>query len=262
MRSCRAPVPDTMASFGRAAAREAVLDHPGPADHQLGQHPGRDLAHARVRRAAATSTPPRSTCRPRCCAPQRQLPQELTQLPSYRKVNPADAPVLLHRADLAVDDAWRSSTTIAENLISPTLSTIDGVAQVRRVRPARPSRCASRPMPTCSTARNITLDELAAAVELGQRQHAASACSTARARRSPSRPTGSSRTRGRLRQAHRRPAQRRAGAALDEVAIIEDSFEIGQDRQLASTARAPSRWPCSASPMPTRVAGGGRGAAR
>ena len=25
---------------------------------------------------------------------QRQLPQELTQLPSYRKVNPADAPVL------------------------------------------------------------------------------------------------------------------------------------------------------------------------
>ena len=34
---------------GRAAAREAVLHHSRAADHQLGQHPGRDLDHARVR---------------------------------------------------------------------------------------------------------------------------------------------------------------------------------------------------------------------
>ena len=33
---------------------------------------------------------------------QRTLPLDMTTPPSYRKVNPADAPVLLHRADLAV----------------------------------------------------------------------------------------------------------------------------------------------------------------
>ncbi len=61
---------------------------------------------------------------------QRQLPNEMTDPPSYRKVNPADAPVLL----LAI----RSETTplskldeFAQQVISPSLSTIQGVAQVQ-----------------------------------------------------------------------------------------------------------------------------------
>jgi HAE1 family hydrophobic/amphiphilic exporter-1 len=61
---------------------------------------------------------------------QRQLPNEMTDPPSYRKVNPADAPVLL----LAI----RSETTplsrldeFAQQVISPSLSTIEGVAQVQ-----------------------------------------------------------------------------------------------------------------------------------
>ena len=60
---------------------------------------------------------------------QRRLPKEMIELPSYRKVNPADAPVLL----LAIS----SDTTplpdldaFAQQVISPALSTIPGVAQV------------------------------------------------------------------------------------------------------------------------------------
>ena len=59
----------------------------------------------------------------------RSLPQNMTQPPSYRKANPADAPVLL----LALKSDVTSMTdlnSIAENIISPTLSTVDGVAQV------------------------------------------------------------------------------------------------------------------------------------
>jgi hydrophobic/amphiphilic exporter-1 (mainly G- bacteria), HAE1 family len=60
---------------------------------------------------------------------QKRLPAEMTNPPSYRKVNPADAPVLfmtLSSPALSLSDV----TDFAENLISPNLSTIDGVAQV------------------------------------------------------------------------------------------------------------------------------------
>ena len=58
---------------------------------------------------------------------QRALPTDMTSPPSYRKVNPADAPVLLialTSPSLAPSDLQ----DFAEHLISPTLSTIDGVA--------------------------------------------------------------------------------------------------------------------------------------
>ncbi|MCQ8783410.1 efflux RND transporter permease subunit [Mangrovibrevibacter kandeliae] len=60
---------------------------------------------------------------------QRQLPDNLTTPPSYRKVNPADAPVLL----LAVQSdnmPLSQLDSIAENIISPSLGTVAGVAQV------------------------------------------------------------------------------------------------------------------------------------
>ncbi len=93
---------------------------------------------------------------------QRQLPQELTQLPSYRKVNPADAPVLF----IALISPSMNPSELndyAENLISPTLSTIDGVAQVgvygRKAFAVRIKANAD-----LLNARGITLDELAKAV--------------------------------------------------------------------------------------------------
>ena len=60
---------------------------------------------------------------------QRSLPAEMTTPPSYRKVNPADAPVLI----LAMTSPSMSLSELnefAENLVSPTLSTLPGVAQV------------------------------------------------------------------------------------------------------------------------------------
>jgi hydrophobic/amphiphilic exporter-1 (mainly G- bacteria), HAE1 family len=61
---------------------------------------------------------------------QRRLPPEMTEPPSYRKVNPADAPILMlalssHIAPMQDMDAF------AQQVISPALSTIDGVAQVQ-----------------------------------------------------------------------------------------------------------------------------------
>ncbi|MBO0142735.1 efflux RND transporter permease subunit [Agrobacterium sp. Ap1] len=59
----------------------------------------------------------------------RQLPDNMTTAPSYRKTNPADAPVLL--LTVKSDSLPPSKVDeIAENVISPTLSTLPGVAEV------------------------------------------------------------------------------------------------------------------------------------
>jgi HAE1 family hydrophobic/amphiphilic exporter-1 len=59
----------------------------------------------------------------------RSLPAEMTSPPNYRKVNPADAPVLLVALTSPSIDLTELND-YAENLLSPGLSTIDGVAQV------------------------------------------------------------------------------------------------------------------------------------
>ncbi|MFO1048103.1 MAG: efflux RND transporter permease subunit [Geminicoccaceae bacterium] len=61
---------------------------------------------------------------------QRQLPVEMTTPPSYRKLNPADAPILL----LALTSTTTPLPTLdafAQQVISPALSTIEGVGQVQ-----------------------------------------------------------------------------------------------------------------------------------
>ena len=94
---------------------------------------------------------------------QRQLPAELTQLPSYRKVNPADAPVLfiaLNSPSMGLAEL----NDFAEGLIAPTLSTIDGVAQVN-VNGQKRFAVRIRANSDLLNARNITLEDLAAAVK-------------------------------------------------------------------------------------------------
>ena len=90
---------------------------------------------------------------------QRSLPDEMTNLPSYRKVNPADAPILL----LALNSPALSLTELndyADNLVSPTLSTINGVAQVQVFGQKRYAvRVQADPQKLA--ARNLTLDEVA-----------------------------------------------------------------------------------------------------
>ncbi len=93
---------------------------------------------------------------------QRSLPVEMTALPAYRKVNPADAPVLsvaLTSPSLSLSDL----NDYAENLISPSLSTIDGVAQVV-VYGQRRYAVRIKARPEQLAARNMSMDELAAAV--------------------------------------------------------------------------------------------------
>ena len=61
---------------------------------------------------------------------QRQLPVDMTTPPSYRKLNPADAPILL----LALTSSTTPLPTLdafAQQVISPALSTIEGVGQVQ-----------------------------------------------------------------------------------------------------------------------------------
>jgi len=93
---------------------------------------------------------------------QRGLPDEMTSLPSYRKVNPADAAILL----LALTSPSMSLSELndyAENLISPSLSTINGVAQVQ-VYGQRRYAVRVRVNPEELAARNLTMEELATAL--------------------------------------------------------------------------------------------------
>ncbi len=93
---------------------------------------------------------------------QRALPQDMTSPPSYRKINPADAPVLLiamTSPSLAPSDLQ----DYAEHLITPTLTTIEGVAQVD-VFGSKRYAVRVRVNPEALAARNIGLDELSAAL--------------------------------------------------------------------------------------------------
>ena len=175
---------------------------------------------------------------------QRQLPQELTQLPSYRKVNPADAPVLF----IALISPSMNPSELndyAENLISPTLSTIDGVAQVgvygRKAFAVRIKANAD-----LLNARNITLDELAKAV------NSANANTPVGTLDGP-RQTLTIQANRQLMKADdfaKLIVGQRNGAPvrLDEVATIEDSFESvktassfnGQDSISLAVQRQPN----------------------
>ncbi len=93
---------------------------------------------------------------------QRSLPTEMTIPPSYRKVNPADAPVLL----IVLTSPSLNLSELndyAENLISPSLSTVEGVAQVGIFGQKR-FAVRVRVRNDQLSERNLTLDELRSAI--------------------------------------------------------------------------------------------------
>jgi HAE1 family hydrophobic/amphiphilic exporter-1 len=93
---------------------------------------------------------------------QRSLPIDMTQPPNYRKVNPADAPILF----IAMTSPSMSLTELndyAEHLILPTLSTISGVAQVNIFGQKRYA-VRVRLLPDALKARNLALEEISAAL--------------------------------------------------------------------------------------------------
>src|SRR6185295_15321081 len=61
---------------------------------------------------------------------QRQLPDEMTEPPSYRKVNPADAPIMILALSGDITPLPEMDA-FAQQVISPALSTVEGVAQVQ-----------------------------------------------------------------------------------------------------------------------------------
>jgi HAE1 family hydrophobic/amphiphilic exporter-1 len=92
----------------------------------------------------------------------RALPVEMTNPPSYRKVNPADAPVIfitLTSPSMPLSEL----NSFAENLISPTLSTLPGVAQVN-INGQKRFAVRVRARPDALAARGLTLDDIAAAI--------------------------------------------------------------------------------------------------
>ncbi|HEV7718241.1 MAG TPA: efflux RND transporter permease subunit [Arsenicitalea sp.] len=92
----------------------------------------------------------------------RQLPKEMTTAPSYRKVNPAAAPILL----LALGSKTVPLTQLdafAQQVISPSLSTLDGVAQVV-LSGSRKYAVRIQIDPSLLAARGISIDQLQSAI--------------------------------------------------------------------------------------------------
>ncbi len=93
----------------------------------------------------------------------RRLPVELTIPPSFRKLNPADAPVIL----LALSSETTPLPTLdafAQTVISPSLSTITGVGQVL-VYGSQKFAVRVQLDPNVLAARGIGVDEVQAAIQ-------------------------------------------------------------------------------------------------
>jgi hydrophobic/amphiphilic exporter-1 (mainly G- bacteria), HAE1 family len=93
---------------------------------------------------------------------QRSLPPELTNPPSYRKVNPADAPIIfvaLTSPSMPLSDL----NALAENLIAPSLSTIPGVAEID-INGRQRFAVRVQVRPDALASRNLTVDDVAAAI--------------------------------------------------------------------------------------------------
>jgi HAE1 family hydrophobic/amphiphilic exporter-1 len=93
----------------------------------------------------------------------RSLPSELPAPPSYKKVNPADVPILivgLRSPTLALSDL----NAYSDNLVVPALSSITGVAQVQ-VTGQKRYAVRVQADPARLSAVNLTLNEVAAALK-------------------------------------------------------------------------------------------------
>ncbi len=93
---------------------------------------------------------------------QRSLPTEMTTPPSYQKVNPADAPIIfltLTSPSMSLSDL----NSFASDLISPTLSTLPGVAQLN-INGQKKYAVRVRVSPGALAARNLTVDDIATAL--------------------------------------------------------------------------------------------------
>ena len=92
----------------------------------------------------------------------RQLPVEMTNPPSYRKVNPADAPIIFV-ALTSPSMPLSELNELGESLIVPSLSTIPGVAEVD-INGRQRFAVRVQVRPDALASRNLTVDDVAAAI--------------------------------------------------------------------------------------------------
>lgn len=93
---------------------------------------------------------------------QRAMPVEMTTPPAYRKVNPADAPIVflsLTSPSMPLSEL----NNFADKLIAPTLSTLSGVAQVN-INGQKKFAVRIRVDAEALAARNLALEDIAAAL--------------------------------------------------------------------------------------------------
>lgn len=96
---------------------------------------------------------------------QRRLPSDMTNPPSFRKVNPADSPIFylsLTSSTMRLSDV----TEYGENFIGQRLSMIDGVAQVL-VYGSQKYAMRAQVDPQALAAKEIGIDEVASALRTG-----------------------------------------------------------------------------------------------
>jgi HAE1 family hydrophobic/amphiphilic exporter-1 len=93
---------------------------------------------------------------------QRRLPAEMTTPPSYRKLNPADAPVLLLALQSETEPLSKLDA-FAQTAISPNLSTIAGVGQVQ-IYGSQKYAVRVQLNPNTLAARGIGIDEIQGAI--------------------------------------------------------------------------------------------------
>jgi hydrophobic/amphiphilic exporter-1 (mainly G- bacteria), HAE1 family len=94
---------------------------------------------------------------------QRSLPTEMTSPPSYLKVNPADTPIIfltLTSPSMPMSDL----NSFAEDLITPTISTLPGVGQVLITGQKR-FAVRVRVRPDALAAHNLTVEDIASALK-------------------------------------------------------------------------------------------------
>ena len=174
----------------------------------------------------------------------------MPQPPTFRKVNPADLPIMF----ISMSSEYDNRTALdeyAETLLARQLSTIDGVAQVAVF---GNSKYAVRIQadPDALAARQIGIDTLANAVAAANVNQATGALNGAAQ-------SAIIHTNGQLNNAAQFSDQviaYRNGAPvrLRDVAKVIDGLENPLWRKLVQKSVAPSGWRSSASPAPTRWA--------
>ncbi len=93
---------------------------------------------------------------------QQSLPVEMTTMPSYRKVNPADTAITI--LSLTSDTIpFPELNNFADKLIVPTLSTLPGIGEIR-TNGQKKYAIRVQVNPLALAARNLTVDDIAAAL--------------------------------------------------------------------------------------------------